>query len=60
MDRIRVWELRKLEKQVALGEISYSRMVEILNERMQKYSDEQCELVLKPLEDLWREEMKIN
>ena len=30
---ITVSEMRELEKQVSLGEISYSRMVEILNEK---------------------------
>lgn len=30
-------ELRAIEKQVALGEISYSRMVEILNEKAEKW-----------------------
>lgn len=31
-------ELRALEIQVAKGEISYSRMVEILNEKAEKYA----------------------
>ena len=31
-------ELRDLEKQVSLGEISYSRMVEILNEKADEYA----------------------
>lgn len=30
---LRVAEMRDLEKQVAKGEISYSRMVEIINEK---------------------------
>jgi len=30
-------ELRDLEKQVSLGEISYSRMIEILNEKAETH-----------------------
>ncbi len=30
-------ELRDLEKQVSLGEISYSRMIELLNEKADKW-----------------------
>jgi len=33
-------ELRDLEKQVSLGEISYSRMIEILNERADKWHED--------------------
>ena len=34
---ITIAELRDLEKQVTLGEISYSRMVEIINEKAELY-----------------------
>lgn len=33
-------ELRALEKQVALGEISYSKMVELLNEKAEAWYKE--------------------
>ena len=36
MNKLTVAEMRDLEKQVSLGEISYSRMVELLNERFTK------------------------
>lgn len=32
-------ELRNLEKQVSLGEISYSRMIELLNEKANKWHE---------------------
>ena len=43
-------ELRALEKRVSLGEISYGRMVEIFNERMEEHAsqfkqDEQSDAV---------------
>mgnify|MGYP001578592476 FL=1 len=34
---ITIAELRDLEKQVTLGEISHSRMVEIINEKAELY-----------------------
>ena len=33
-------ELRELEKQVAIGEISYGRMVELLNEKAEEYANQ--------------------
>lgn len=35
---IKTADLRVLEKQVSLGEISYSRMIEILNEKSDEYA----------------------
>jgi transcription elongation factor GreA-like protein len=42
-------ELRSLEKQVSLGEISYSKMIEILNEKAEQYHQEKS----KELISLW-------
>jgi hypothetical protein len=46
--------LRDLEKQVSIGEISYSRMVEILNEKADEYAQsllaEENESVMKECE----------
>ncbi len=40
-----VAELRDLEEQVSKGEITYSRMVEILNEKAEKYATRKyCEI----------------
>jgi hypothetical protein len=36
-------ELRELEKQVLLEEISYSRMIEILNEKAEKWCQDRIE-----------------
>lgn len=40
-NKLKVADLRDLEKQVLLGEISYSRMVEIINERLSLPTPEQ-------------------
>jgi hypothetical protein len=42
-----VAELRNLEKQVLQGEISYSRMVEIINEKMESDAVEFAEWIAK-------------
>lgn len=48
-----VAEMRDLEKQVSLGEISYSRMVEMLNEKAEKWHQD----LLKEKVDLLCEEV---
>lgn len=56
MDKLlKVADMRKLHKQMALGEISYSRMVEIINEKaneqskkaIERFKVEQAEVLLK-------------
>jgi hypothetical protein len=56
MDKLlKVADMRKLHKQMALGEISYSRMVEIINEKankqtkkaIEKFKVEQAKVLLK-------------
>ncbi len=41
-------ELRDLEKQVAMEEISYSRMIELLNEMADKWHEEKLKQFLNP------------
>ena len=40
---IKVAELRKLEGQVSLGEITYSKMIELLNEKAEAWRNSKCE-----------------
>jgi hypothetical protein len=46
-----VADLRSLEKQVSLGEISYSKMIEIINEKAEKYCEERLSDIIGDLED---------
>ena len=44
--------IRKLNKQVSLGEISSMRMVEIINEEMERYANHKTEQLQKEVEKL--------
>jgi hypothetical protein len=44
MNQLSVAEMRDLEKQVSVGEISYSRMVEIINQRFDNLTTENARL----------------
>jgi len=66
---LKVSDMRILEKRVAKGEISYSRMVEIINEKaflqlcngIQKHVKEKTELEerVKTLNECWMNEIKL-
>jgi hypothetical protein len=47
-----VGEMRKLEKQVNLSEISYSRMIEIINEKAEEYATLKLQEQAKEIERL--------
>lgn len=56
-------ELRDLEKQVSLGEISYSKMIELLNEKADNFTkakwNEACEKILSDISATFLDENKL-
>jgi len=48
-------ELRELEKRVLFEEISYSRMIEILNEKAERWHQERNDNLCKCEDIKWRE-----
>lgn len=64
MEKLLVLDLRKLEKQVLQGEISYSKMVELINEKIKKESEKAVkefkEKLVSELNEFDIDEMEVN
>lgn len=54
-----VHEMRALEKQVNLGEISYSRMIEIINEKAEEYANLTIQITTLKLQEKHKDSAEI-